>query len=248
MRWASKRQATRVEDLAYSLLGIFGINMPLLYGEGNKAFYRLQLEIIRQSDDESIFAWQDSNSHDFVPNRGLLAQDASDFSEALDSERYLFIAREHHEVTNKGIRIICNFPNEFLFRRLKPESIIDRFGVRVGRMEHSSMIMPLNIFETKSRTGRGGSHEYLVALLRVDVVPHLSQSRNVKQPVKYFSGRRDALILAECHTKMLSEAKRVAAAGFKSSGDRGWDVFCGEDDDAHTAIPVYFSFQKEWWL
>jgi hypothetical protein len=57
MSWASRRQTTRVEDMAYSLLGIFGINMPMLYGEGHKAFYRLQEEIIRRSGDDSIFAW-----------------------------------------------------------------------------------------------------------------------------------------------------------------------------------------------
>jgi hypothetical protein len=38
MSWAANRQATRAEDVAYSLLGIFDVNMPLLYGEGkNKA-------------------------------------------------------------------------------------------------------------------------------------------------------------------------------------------------------------------
>ncbi|KAK9421429.1 putative Heterokaryon incompatibility domain-containing protein [Seiridium unicorne] len=40
-RWAAYRQATRVEDLSYSLLGLFDVNMPLLYGEGGKVFYRL---------------------------------------------------------------------------------------------------------------------------------------------------------------------------------------------------------------
>lgn len=43
MSWASRRETTRMEDLAYSLLGIFGVNMPLLYGEGAKAFLRLQV-------------------------------------------------------------------------------------------------------------------------------------------------------------------------------------------------------------
>ncbi|KAK5701876.1 hypothetical protein LTR97_004694 [Elasticomyces elasticus] len=57
MSWASARQTTRREDIAYSLLGIFEVNMPLLYGEGDKAFMRLQKAIIRQSDDQSIFAW-----------------------------------------------------------------------------------------------------------------------------------------------------------------------------------------------
>jgi uncharacterized protein YerC len=55
--WASKRETTRIEDIAYCLLGIFGVNMPLLYGEGKRAFRRLQEEIIKSSNDESIFAW-----------------------------------------------------------------------------------------------------------------------------------------------------------------------------------------------
>ncbi|KIW19924.1 hypothetical protein PV08_00499 [Exophiala spinifera] len=55
MAWASRRETTRVEDIAYCLLGIFDVNMPLLYGEGDKAFIRLQEEIIRRSDDLSIF-------------------------------------------------------------------------------------------------------------------------------------------------------------------------------------------------
>jgi hypothetical protein len=41
MSWASKRGTTRVEDLAYCLIGIFGINIPMLYGEGDRAFIRL---------------------------------------------------------------------------------------------------------------------------------------------------------------------------------------------------------------
>ncbi|KAI6145882.1 heterokaryon incompatibility protein-domain-containing protein, partial [Pisolithus tinctorius] len=57
MSWAADRKTTRVEDRAYSLMGLFGVNMPMLYGEGKKAFRRLQLEIIRESSDQSIFAW-----------------------------------------------------------------------------------------------------------------------------------------------------------------------------------------------
>ncbi|KAI1787279.1 HET-domain-containing protein [Ganoderma leucocontextum] len=57
MSWAAKRRTTRVEDEAYCLLGIFEINMPTLYGEGQKAFRRLQEEIMKQSVDTSIFAW-----------------------------------------------------------------------------------------------------------------------------------------------------------------------------------------------
>ncbi|KAK7464404.1 hypothetical protein VKT23_006568 [Stygiomarasmius scandens] len=58
MSWAAKRKTTKPEDQAYSLMGIFGVNMSPIYGEGGvKAFMRLQQEIIKLSDDRSIFAW-----------------------------------------------------------------------------------------------------------------------------------------------------------------------------------------------
>ncbi|KAF2264191.1 HET-domain-containing protein, partial [Lojkania enalia] len=57
MSWAANRVTTRTEDLAYCLMGIFDVNMPLLYGEGEKAFVRLQEEIMKDSDDQSLFAW-----------------------------------------------------------------------------------------------------------------------------------------------------------------------------------------------
>lgn len=63
MSWAAKRETTRIEDASYCLLGIFDINMPLLYGEADKAFLRLQEEILKVSTDHTIFAW--SWPHDF---------------------------------------------------------------------------------------------------------------------------------------------------------------------------------------
>lgn len=57
MSWAATRETTRREDIAYCLLGIFNIHMPMLYGEGEAAFTRLQKEIMKSSDDHSIFAW-----------------------------------------------------------------------------------------------------------------------------------------------------------------------------------------------
>lgn len=57
MSWLSRRTTTRVEDIAYCALGIFDINMPLLYGEGKKAFVRLQEHIVQESNDHTIFCW-----------------------------------------------------------------------------------------------------------------------------------------------------------------------------------------------
>jgi hypothetical protein len=61
MSWASQRHTTRIEDEAYSLMGLFGINMPLIYGEKERAFMRLQEEIMKTTDDQSIFAWSLTN-------------------------------------------------------------------------------------------------------------------------------------------------------------------------------------------
>lgn len=62
MSWAARRETTRIEDVAYSLMGIFDINMPLLYGEGEKAFGRLQEQILSRTEDYSIFAWQSQHA------------------------------------------------------------------------------------------------------------------------------------------------------------------------------------------
>ncbi|ERT01165.1 hypothetical protein HMPREF1624_02407 [Sporothrix schenckii ATCC 58251] len=58
MSWAATRETTRIEDTAYCLLGICDINMPLAYGEGAKAFRRLQEEIVKKNSDLTIFAWR----------------------------------------------------------------------------------------------------------------------------------------------------------------------------------------------
>ncbi|KAG9232740.1 heterokaryon incompatibility protein-domain-containing protein, partial [Amylocarpus encephaloides] len=103
MSWASKRETTRVEDRAYSLMGLFDVNMPPLYGEGENAFIRLQLEILRISDDESIFAWRDPKNL----SGGLLARSPNAFQESGDIERF---DSDHYEkppysMTNKGLRM-----------------------------------------------------------------------------------------------------------------------------------------------
>lgn len=101
--WASKRKTTRKEDRAYCLLGIFDVNMPLLYGEGGKkAFLRLQEEIIKQSDDHSIFAWPIHRSN----QPGLLADKPKAFERcrsirAVNTQ----LGRPSFSMTNRGLSI-----------------------------------------------------------------------------------------------------------------------------------------------
>lgn len=75
MSWAATRETSRVEDRAYSLMGLFGVNMPLIYGERETSFIRLQEEIMRISDDHTIFAWRHDDGR-----AGLLATSPAAFA------------------------------------------------------------------------------------------------------------------------------------------------------------------------
>jgi heterokaryon incompatibility protein (HET) len=81
MSWAAGRQTTREEDIAYCLLGLLDVAIPLLYGEGLRAFRRLQEAILRTSDDHTLFTWMGTASED-IPSwatTGLLAPSPSYF-------------------------------------------------------------------------------------------------------------------------------------------------------------------------
>lgn len=106
MSWASERVTTRPEDIAYSLMGIFAVNMPILYGEGGeKAFQRLQEEIMKQSDDHSLFAWRDFSTSP-GSHCGLLARHPSAFALSKDILPYDdWEPRRPFSMTNMGLCI-----------------------------------------------------------------------------------------------------------------------------------------------
>jgi hypothetical protein len=78
MAYAAYRITRRQEDVAYALLGIFGVNIPTQYGEGpTRAFHRLQDAILKHKPDGSMFAWIDQNDQSY---RGLLANSPVEFA------------------------------------------------------------------------------------------------------------------------------------------------------------------------
>jgi len=105
MSWASGRKTTRIEDTAYCLLGIFDINMPLLYGEGDNAFIRLQHEIANEYPDLSLFAWRQQPGG--VRHRGILAESPAEFADnrSLCVRKGVFQAKPEFQLTNRGLRI-----------------------------------------------------------------------------------------------------------------------------------------------
>ncbi|KAK1830465.1 heterokaryon incompatibility protein-domain-containing protein [Podospora conica] len=117
MRWAAHRKTTRIEDTAYCLMGLFQVNMPLLYGEGHRAFARLQGEIIQSTDDQSLFAWRSTLGHDEGEDAddpdalcGLLAASPSDFQHAGGMQPFLLPPSPLRPsapsmMTNVGLRV-----------------------------------------------------------------------------------------------------------------------------------------------
>ncbi|GAB1317178.1 HET-domain-containing protein (Fragment) [Madurella fahalii] len=104
MSWACKRKTTRPEDIAYCLMGIFDVNMPLLYGEGNKAFTRLQEEIMKSSCDHSLFAWK-ARKVSGTTYRGLLAESPQEFVDADNLHDRVTDHDNPYSQTNLGINL-----------------------------------------------------------------------------------------------------------------------------------------------
>ncbi|KAF2872658.1 heterokaryon incompatibility protein-domain-containing protein [Massariosphaeria phaeospora] len=104
MSWVARRETTREEDIAYCLFGIFGVNLPLLYGEGSNAFIRLQEEIMKQTDDTTLFAWQADSPKSM---RGILARSPAHFvrGKVLDFDPEARMETPEFAMTNKGLRI-----------------------------------------------------------------------------------------------------------------------------------------------
>jgi hypothetical protein len=129
MSWASKRETTRVEDLAYCLLGIFGVQMPLLYGEGPNAFRRLQEEIAKKSPDLSLLAWRSKSG--FPKYLGVLAPSVQCF-ENISFQPMV----SEFTVTNFGLKI----PSRALLNLRSDDfhSGESNYFLRLGRINDST--------------------------------------------------------------------------------------------------------------
>ena len=127
MSWAARRKTTRVEDKAYCLMGLFGVNMPLLYGEGEDAFLRLQVSILGRTVDDSIFAWDCNGRGSGRP--GLLATSPDLFRSSGDivtvpqryfRENFVTIANQipgQYPLTSMGLELQADLKkaNKMLF-------------------------------------------------------------------------------------------------------------------------------------
>ena len=130
MSWMADRVTTEAEDMAYCMLGIFDLNMDLRYGEGKKAFIRLQEMIISSIPDESVFAWRS----DKIESSGLLApwpdcfRDSGDIVLRPDMNSK---PREAYQMTAQGLR----FPAPFAWILRPNEKRIISLSLKCWRMQ-----------------------------------------------------------------------------------------------------------------
>lgn len=136
MSWASERVTTRKEDMAYCLLGIFDVNMPLLYGESTKAFDRLQEEILKRTYDHSLLAWgllpwDQGYSPSVTEPCGILATSTADFVGCGNHNVCKdYRTSRDYQMTNKGLRIQLSLqaPPTIRGRRSRCVAILDCFS------------------------------------------------------------------------------------------------------------------------
>ena len=181
MSWASGRKTTRVEDMAYCLMGIFGVNMPTLYGEGSNAFLRLQRKIIKMSNDHSIFAWRENKYSGYTGReRGLLARSPAEFidSDMISDDSHFNTPHSSYSMTNIGLAIQLRLkrwdgPDRDTDRLIETYIALLRCGTirkeqvgiylqpiyRHGTIAYYVRARPGEIFTTKARFGRWGEFD-----------------------------------------------------------------------------------------
>jgi hypothetical protein len=141
MSWASRRRTTRKEDMAYCLLGLFDINMPLLYGEGEKAFLRLQEHIALSTTDHSLFAWgvrsgslgeTEQNTRSY---RSIFARSPADFAQCEDFVEAVLVDPESWTQTNRGFHAVFPTLSCAVVKQLFHVSGVERFPAYIDDMD-----------------------------------------------------------------------------------------------------------------
>lgn len=187
MSWAAKRKTTRSEDTAYALMGLFGVSMPILYGEGQrKAFQRLQLEIIKSNPDHTIFAWRSDKDKQ---SSGLLADSPLEFAESGAFQAYnpWQTTVRPHSMTNLGMSI--NLPLLFVTDDIWGSQVLAALRCWVGPKNDSRRI---RIYLTRvTRKSYAGSVQSIYRRVRCNEFEYAGG------PAFYFGERQEIYVLEE---------------------------------------------------
>jgi hypothetical protein len=171
MMWASTRTTTRIEDVAYSLIGIFDVTMMIAYGEGKRAFHRLMEVIVHKCDEWQIFAWAGPSSSDSAafPDspRGFLPLDPVDSNDALLPST-VWRGDQGIAVTKRGLQMEVLLVD----LSLQEATVYEKIGTTNVRTEaYSSYIAGVVDYWCFDASGDGilkPEQEHLCVLLRQD--------------------------------------------------------------------------------
>lgn len=145
LSWAANWTTTRKEDRAYCLLGLFDINMPLLYGEGEKAFVRLQEHIAATSTDHSLFAWglhhgiADTTGDKLRTYRSIFAHSPVDFLRCGGLEKEIIVHPNAWTQTNRGFNAV--FPT---IPAVVAKQLFDKSGGLPANIDDEDYLVILN--------------------------------------------------------------------------------------------------------
>lgn len=230
MSWAAKRETTRIEDTGYCLMGIFDINMPLLYGEGEKAFIRLQEEIMKTSDDQSLFAWAlDKNSSQSTS--GLLARSPAHFAKSGDIyPQGMWSRSEPFYMTNKGL-------------------FVQLFLVEYHNSSNNIYYACLNCFTPPGNSSSTNSPA--IALKLVSEVGHGSQYVRTELGTLYTVARNDKIggeyrslyVRQRGHWDLQKPEERESYASFCFQGLDGYSVADAIPFDGWDSQPEVFTLK-----
>ncbi|KDR73378.1 hypothetical protein GALMADRAFT_158435 [Galerina marginata CBS 339.88] len=193
MSWASKRQTTRVEDGAYSLMGIFDVNMPTLYGEGWRAFIRLQLEIMKETSDVTIFAWMPAS---FQPHS---SEDWVDDKPADYEKVQRFLEGANAQAPRCGL--LASSPAAF-----RHSHNVMPYGDRDGRSPRSPFSMTNNGLQIKLPLVKIGRTDIYQAMLDCEVVGSRTKAIAIYLTLPYSREPK----LAERYSRLLVDEARYA--------------------------------------
>ncbi|KPM41453.1 hypothetical protein AK830_g5053 [Neonectria ditissima] len=181
MTWAAGRTTTRIEDVAYCLLGLFQVNMSLLYGEGRKAFIRLQEEILKQSTskDHSILLHKESGH--------IFASHPSSYDIGFELRRWT--ARTDIGLVQDGVRLTLHVQEVDSNRGPEDAPHLVTLGVLDCRIDEGegSFARPVIVLEHANGYYRHRSMGLL--MIRPQMEPELVEIMRTHKPLNFYDER-----------------------------------------------------------
>jgi hypothetical protein len=158
MVWAADRKTTRSKDIAYSLMGIFDVSIPIAYGEGaQRVFFRLVEAIMQASNDPGVLNWAGKPAQIHKLSTASPSTPACYVGHP-DNNRSL-AANEKHEftMTNRGLHIqLLIIPVDLVTRLIPPVTSIQdcaMFHCNLNAFKFNDLTINSPSFPVLERTG-----------------------------------------------------------------------------------------------